>query len=185
MSEIPQSDRGDRPASELGIRELALKVAALTEFAPEQEDLIIEAAKQLGRLNNLALLLGMLAPAGTAPRTAIEQLWIQAGEEDPDESPILLELREMLRNHWADWKPAIREAEGFPPKETNSDEILAAKEAELRESLREMYLDHGENSARAYYPEKGERDVEDHYATLALIAFKPLLEQLVAFEEGR
>jgi len=77
----------------------------------------LEASERLARFDRLTTLLGWLAPAGTAPRTAIEQIYIQS-ETNAEESQIVLDLRAMLANHWGDWTPALREAEGLPPSET-------------------------------------------------------------------
>lgn len=74
----------------------------------------LEAKDRLDRFDRLQRLLGLLAPAGTAPRTALEQLYIQS-ENSADESPIVLDLRHMLSQHWGEWTPALREAEGLPP----------------------------------------------------------------------
>ncbi len=79
------------------------------------EAYISEAADRLARFDRLQRLLGLLAPGGTAPRTAFEQLFIQSAT-DCDESPIVLDLRGMLSQHWGEWTPALREAEGLPPK---------------------------------------------------------------------
>jgi hypothetical protein len=74
----------------------------------------LEAAERLARFDRLTRLLGLLAPAGTAPRTAIEQIYIQS-ETDDMASQVILDLRAMLHGHWGEWTPALREAEGFPP----------------------------------------------------------------------
>lgn len=182
MTEIPKSTQHEKPANQLSITELALSLSALKDIAPDLDyKLIDEATKQLERLQKLSQLIGMLAPGGTAPRTGFEQLWIQAGDNS-DESPVLLELRGMLHAHWGDWRPALREAEGLPPKEKDDKKVLAEKEAEFRELLRDAFLDERENGSRAYYPESRERDASDHDATLALRVFRPLLKQLV--EQG-
>lgn len=114
MIENPKNSQHEKPASELSIRELALAVTALKETVPESGELLDETTRQLERLQRLSEILGKLAPAGTAPRTGFEQLWIQSGENS-DESPVLLELCAMLTNHWGEWTPALREAEGLPP----------------------------------------------------------------------
>lgn len=116
MMEISRNTQYEKPATELSIRELALAVAGLKEVIPESSEVLDETTKQLERLQRLSEMLGKLAPGGTAPRTAFEQLWIQS-DDNSDESPVLLELREMLTNHWGDWTPALRKAEGLPPAE--------------------------------------------------------------------
>ena len=114
MTEIPNTHRAEKTVDQLSLRELALAVTALKEITPHSKELLDEATKQLERLQRLSEILGKLAPGGTAPRTGLEQLWIQSGETS-DESPILLEMRSMLASHWGDWTPAIRQAEGLPP----------------------------------------------------------------------
>jgi len=114
--QLPQTPETTKPASELTIPQLALALRALSETMPDESGVIAEAAKKLDKLQNINKLLGLLAPAGTAPRTAIGQLWEQS-DENADESPILLELRAILAQHWGEWTPAIREAEGLPPAE--------------------------------------------------------------------
>lgn len=114
MTEIPRTNQPEKSPKELSMRELALAIFAMGETFPEHAELLRESAAKLLQLQRLNELLGMLAPGGTAPRTGFEQLWIQS-EDNSDESPILLELRNMLNEHWGDWTPAIREAEGLPP----------------------------------------------------------------------
>lgn len=114
MTEMYRHTNPEKPASELNIRELALAVIALKETAPESHELLDVTVRELERLQRLNVLLGMLAPGGTAPRTGVEQLWIQAADNS-DESPVLHEIRMMLKQHWGDWTPAIREADGLPP----------------------------------------------------------------------
>lgn len=80
----------------------------------------LEAADRLARADRLRRLIGLLAPAGTAPRTALEQLYIQS-ETSAEESPIVLDLRNMLKQHWGEWTPALQEAEGLPPRDRISD----------------------------------------------------------------
>jgi hypothetical protein len=75
---------------------------------------ISEASERLARFDRLQRLIGLLAPGGTAPRTALEQIYIQSGT-DTEESPIVQDLRHMLQEHWGEWTPALREAEGLPP----------------------------------------------------------------------
>jgi len=83
-----------------------------------EETLLEEAADRLQQFENLSSLLGLLAPAGTAPRTAIEQIYKQSAYNG-DESQIVLDLRQMLSQHWGEWTPALREAEGLPPEITD------------------------------------------------------------------
>ena len=110
---LPNTPEITKPASELTIPQLAMALKAIGETMPGESEVIIEAAKKLDKLQNLNKLFGLLAPAGTAPRTAIERLWEQS-DLNAEESPILLELRAMLERHWGEWTPAIREAEGLP-----------------------------------------------------------------------
>ena len=99
--------------SELSHTELAAK---LRDTDKPDDALLQAAADQLERLARLTTLLGMLAPGGTAPRTALEQIYAQSADPASNpESPIVLDLRKMLQEHWADWTPALREAEGLPP----------------------------------------------------------------------
>lgn len=110
----PHTPEIKKPASELTIPQLALALRALGETMTEGSEIIVEAAIKLDKLQNINKLFGLLAPGGTAPRTALEQLWDQS-DLNSDESPIALELRHMLSSHWGEWTPAIREAEGLPP----------------------------------------------------------------------
>jgi len=60
------------------------------------------------------------------------------------------------------------------------DEIIC----DLREKLRLEFQDEGQNFARAYRPESGERDSQDHqtydrYALVALSVARPLIQELV------
>ena len=91
-----------------------LRTASDSEPSFDTQSMLGEAADRLARYDRLQRLLGLLAPAGTAPRTAIEQIYLQSAT-DAEESPIVLELRHMLSQHWGEWTPAIREAEGLPP----------------------------------------------------------------------
>lgn len=118
MTEFISSTKREKAPSEMSLRELALAVTVLKETLPEQIELIEATVAKLNQMQRLSELLGKLAPGGTAPRTALEQIWKQS-ETDSDESPILLELREMLSQHWGDWKPALRDAEGLPPAESS------------------------------------------------------------------
>ena len=110
---MPRTSSEKQP-KDMTIRQLALAITALAETMPEHTALLSESVKKLNQLQNLSQILGLLAPGGTAPRTGFEQLWVQSAE-NAEASPILLELRDMLHQHWGDWPPAIREAEGFPP----------------------------------------------------------------------
>lgn len=97
--------------------QLGSALASVGVFTPESTSYIQKlSAERVMRLGRLSWLLGMLAPGGTAPRTALEQIYIQAGE-NRDESPIVLDLRKMLESHWGEWTPALREAEGLAPAE--------------------------------------------------------------------
>jgi hypothetical protein len=117
MSEqLSQNPENSKPASELTIPQLALALRALGETMPDGSEIIAESAKKLDQLQNIGKLLGLLAPGGTAPRTAFEQIWDESSSRG-DEFPVLLELRDMLQKHWGEWTPAIREAEGLPPTE--------------------------------------------------------------------
>jgi len=95
--------------------QLGSALASVGVFTPESTSYIQRlSAEKVMRLGRLSWLLGLLAPGGTAPRTALEQIYIQAGD-NIEESPIVLDLRHMLHDHWGNWTPALREAEGFPP----------------------------------------------------------------------
>lgn len=76
---------------------------------------IREAAERLDRFARLQRLIGLLAPGGTAPRAALEQIYVQS-DTNAEESPIVLDLRHMLKQHWGEWTPALREAKGLPPE---------------------------------------------------------------------
>lgn len=116
MTEIPRNNQRERQPGELTTGQLALALIAIAETLPEHVDLLQESANRLQQLQNLSQILGLLAPGGTAPRTALEQLFLQS-KENGDESPIVLEARGMLEQHWGDWTPAIRKAEGLPQAE--------------------------------------------------------------------
>lgn len=117
----PQNPLADRTDTQirLGLRRLAadehMRRNPHVTWALHDENLLEEAANRIQRYQNLSRLLGQLAPAGTAPRTALEQLYAQSAT-NADESPILLELRGMLAQHYEEWTPAIAEAEGVTPK---------------------------------------------------------------------
>lgn len=121
MTELPPTPETEQRVSDLTIGELALKVAMLAEFAPHKEALIVEAAKQLGRLNNLTVLISDLAPSGTAPRTALDQLWRQA-ESNSGESASVIELRRMLKQHWGEWTLELAQAAGFSLTDESKDQ---------------------------------------------------------------
>lgn len=116
MSEhIPNRTNHEKKPSELTIPQLALALKALGETVQDESGIITEAVAKLEKLQNINKLLGLLAPGGTAPRTALEEIWKQA-DNNGNESPVLQELRSMLTAHWGEWTPAIRKAEGIPPK---------------------------------------------------------------------
>lgn len=119
---------GDKQQSPLTERSDAQIRLALRGLASEQrmrcnpgmpptyhERLLEEAANRLQRLERLATLIGLVAPGGTAPRTAIEELYKQSAVS-AEESPAVLALRTMLQPHWGEWTPTLREAEGMPPE---------------------------------------------------------------------
>jgi len=117
MTEIlPQNHEIEKKPDELTISQLAMAVRAIGESSPKHLELADEAANRLDKLQNLNKLLGLLAPKGTAPSTALEQIWDQS-DSSSEESPVLLELRSMLESHWGERTPAIRKAEGLPPVE--------------------------------------------------------------------
>ena len=101
----------------LHLSELARELTerSLDDMNPIDAAYVSEAADRLARFDRLQRLWGLLAPAGTAPRTALEQIYIQS-DTNADESPIIFDLRTMLSQHWGDWTPALREAEGLPPE---------------------------------------------------------------------
>jgi hypothetical protein len=94
-----------------------LRNAKTEEVTPE---ILAEAADRVDRFNRLSKLIGLLAPGGTAPRTAFEEIYRQSGTPDVGESPVILDLRHMLHQHWGEWTPALREAEGLPPAEPDA-----------------------------------------------------------------
>lgn len=81
-----------------------------------QSDLLREAAERLERIDRFTRLLALVAPVGTAPRTALEQLWKQSKVSD-EETQVVVDFREMLQQHNDEWTPALREAEGLPSVE--------------------------------------------------------------------
>ena len=113
----PLADRTDTQIR-LAIRALAADEIILAGLSPTyRENVLEEAANRLQRFERLTTLLGLLAPAGTAPRTALEQLYEQSSA-NANESPIVLEIRHMLEPHWGEWTPILREADGLPGLET-------------------------------------------------------------------
>ncbi len=116
-SDVVREERDRLALSELPLRDIKEKLVRNAEGGNTYEAALkIEAADRIERFDRLTRLLGLLAPGGTAPRTALEQIYIQSADNS-DESPIVLELREILETHWGEWTPAIREAEGLPPIE--------------------------------------------------------------------
>lgn len=79
-----------------------------------------EAAARIEQLDRFQALIGLVAPGGTAPRTALEQIYQQSLAGNNELTQIILDLGNMLYEHWAEWTPALRAAEGFPPE--NEDE---------------------------------------------------------------
>lgn len=127
----PEVIDGVRRKLELGKLSLTeigreLNERSLTDMNPIDAAYVQEAADRLARFDRLQRLLGLLAPAGTAPRTALEQIYIQS-ETNTDESQIVLDLRGMLAQHWGDWTPTLGEAEGIPSlpprQEPGPDEV--------------------------------------------------------------
>jgi deoxycytidylate deaminase len=127
-----------------------LKSELLNLDVPEYDAVVVEeVAKRLQQFDNLTKILGLLAPGGTAPRTAIEEIYKQSAD-NADESQIILDLRQMLHPQWGEWTPALRKAEGFPEKieypympengvihyvGADNDYMVLAKEYARRESL--------------------------------------------------
>ncbi len=110
-------ERDDLRMSELSPRELSGKFDEIFFMGMtniRDAAYALEARERVARFDRLQRLLGLLAPAGTAPRTALEQIYLQS-ETSTDESQIVLDLRAMLEQHWGEWTPALREAEGLPP----------------------------------------------------------------------
>lgn len=125
--EVVDQERKDRRLGDLSLRQLSSELAERaagggTDRMTHHAAYELEAAERLAQFDRLTRLLGMLAPGGTAPRTALEQIYQQSLTND-DESPILLDMRTMLRQHWGEWTPALREAEGFPPAEVPGQTI--------------------------------------------------------------
>lgn len=120
--ELTTPELVDGVRRKLGLRELGeaeisreLNERSLADMNPIDAAYVREAADRLARFERLQRLLGLLAPGGTAPRTALEQIYNQS-DTSADESPIVLDLRLMLTQHWSEWTPALREAEGLPPE---------------------------------------------------------------------
>lgn len=88
---------------------------ALREGDDTHPDLFELAAGRLDVLHRLIGHLGLLAPGGTAPRTALEEIYRQSLEGDIRETPAVIALRDMLDPHWGDWSDSLREIEGLPP----------------------------------------------------------------------
>ncbi len=121
-SEVVEQERKNRHLGDLSLRQLSEQLAERavgggTDRMTHHAAYELEAAERLARFDRLTRLLGLLAPGGTAPRTALEQIYKQSETSD-EESPVVLDLRAMLHEHWSEWTPALREAEGFPPAET-------------------------------------------------------------------
>jgi hypothetical protein len=115
LEQLPTNPENTVPAHKLTITQLAMALRVLEGVLPEQLDVISESAKKLEQLQNLSTLLGLVAPGGSAPRTALEQLWKQSSD-NAEETPVLKEFRSMLSGHHGEWTPALREAEGLPPR---------------------------------------------------------------------
>jgi len=98
--ESGERDENDHYAS-LALHAFKPLLDRLVELEAAQPS-ALEAANQAERLQRLSKLLGLLAPGGTAPRTALEQLYDQS-DVSTDESPAVLELRRMLQPHWGEW----------------------------------------------------------------------------------
>jgi len=99
----------------LGLRGLAgdERLRRETDTPPTySERLLEEAANRIQRLENLTRLFGLLAPGGTAPRTALEQLYVQSATS-ADASPMVEEMRRMLEPCYGSWTPVLAEAEGI------------------------------------------------------------------------
>jgi hypothetical protein len=110
------SMENDKPAKDMSFVELSFALRCLTQANPRVEEIAEEAAARIDRLNRLQRLLGQLAPSGTAPRTALEEIYKQSADS-ADRSQIVNDLGEMLEQHWGEWTPALRKAEGFPDSE--------------------------------------------------------------------
>ncbi len=120
--EVVESERKTRSLGDLTHRQLSNQLAerALgggTDRMTHHAAYELEAAERLAQFDRLTTLIGLLAPGGTAPRTALEQIYKQSATDD-EESQIVLDLRAMLHQHWGDWTPALREIQGYPPAET-------------------------------------------------------------------
>src|SRR4051812_35174246 len=119
----PENDKS-LPSAELSEKQLAnqLRVAAASG---QDSELLIEAADRIDTFQRFVTLVELLAPAGTAPRTAFEQIYQQSKGSDAEASPVVLDLRHMLKQHWGDWTPALREAEGLPPIVASTEETTS------------------------------------------------------------
>ena len=111
-----ETERRRLGLSDMVLRKFSRNFAELSSTGMNVEDAayLREASERLARFDRLIRLMGLLAPAGTAPRTALEEIYIQSATS-AEESPVVLDLREMLAQHWGEWTPALREAEGIPP----------------------------------------------------------------------
>lgn len=116
----PEVVNGVRRKLELGKLSLAeisreLNERSLADMNPIDAAYVQEAADRIAHFDRLQRVLGLLAPGGTAPRTALEQIYLQSATSS-DESPVVLDLRNMLTPHWGEWTPTLRAAEGAPPE---------------------------------------------------------------------
>lgn len=118
MTEFSAPSEPIQKLSDLHDTRLAAELRSLNPDSDNQ-DLLEEAANRIERFHRLSRLLGLLAPGGTAPRTALEQIYAQSANPDVEETPIVLDLRHMLQQHWGEWTPALREAEGLPPADAD------------------------------------------------------------------
>ena len=100
---MTESIRSAEKPSDLHDTRLARQLRELSN--PDNAALIEAAADRIDRFNRLSRLLGLLAPAGTAPRTALEQIYVQSANPDVEETAIIADLRGMLYTHWAEWTP--------------------------------------------------------------------------------
>lgn len=109
------SERGPEKPTTRQIRADLAGLALDASIAPDKQALIALATKRLEVLDNLSELLGQLAPGGTAPRTALEEINRQARAGDTTTSQVVLDLRHMLSEHYGEWTPTLRQIEGLPP----------------------------------------------------------------------
>jgi hypothetical protein len=118
---MPETNRSGAELSQVSLMHDTQLTQALRESGTANitDELLAEAADRIDRFDRLSRLLGLLAPGGTAPRTALEQVYAQSANLIVEESPIILDLRHMLEQHWGEWTPALREAEGLPPASTD------------------------------------------------------------------